>query len=121
MDVPTYHKVLNDPAGDDHRFAPSQPVGDETKQRAADDPAEGNVAERITADAQSKPRASSRYRTPQIMSKIVVGMNSSPAIIPHMIDCGFRNTIPWHAQRSSASPADDWSVLPSEEGDTGAR
>ena len=28
------------------------------------------------------------------MSKIVVGMNSSPAIMPHMIDCGFRNTVP---------------------------
>ena len=27
------------------------------------------------------------------MSKIVVGMNSKPAIIPHRIDCGFRKTV----------------------------
>ena len=33
------------------------------------------------------------------MSNIVVGMNSSPAIKPHMIDCGLRNTV------ASASPA----------------
>ena len=26
------------------------------------------------------------------MSKIVVGMKSRPAIIPHRIDCGLRNT-----------------------------
>ncbi len=33
------------------------------------------------------------------MSKIVVGMNSRPAIMPHRIDCGLRNTMP------SAPPA----------------
>ena len=27
------------------------------------------------------------------MSKIVVGMNSNPAIRPHKIDCGFLNTV----------------------------
>jgi hypothetical protein len=44
----------------------------------------------MTADAYSKPWASWRKRTPQIMSKIVVGIISKPAIIPHRIDWRFR-------------------------------
>src|SRR6185369_4474147 len=30
---------------------------------------------------------------PQIMSKMVVGMNINPEITPHKIDCGFLNTV----------------------------
>ena len=51
------------------------------------------MAERITADAYSYPWASCRKRTPQIMSKMVVGMKSRPAITPHRMDCGFLKTV----------------------------
>ena len=34
------------------------------------------------------------------MSKIVVGMNSRPAIMPQRIDCGFRKTVPKRGQRA---------------------
>ena len=52
----------------------------------------GTEADRITAAPYSNPRPSCRNRTPQIMSRIVVGMNSRPAIMPHIMDWGFRKT-----------------------------
>ena len=59
------------------------------------------------------------------MSKIVVGMNSRPAIIPHRIDCGLRKTRPMRAGRApqpvvaaaSAAPAGGSSTKSSDADD----
>ena len=53
----------------------------------------GTVAASITAASYSRPRASCRKRTPHVMPKMVVGMNNSPEIKPHRMDCGFAKTV----------------------------
>src|SRR5262249_40372050 len=53
----------------------------------------GTVAANVTAASYSRPRASCRKRTPQVIPKIVVGINSRPETKPQRIDCGFTKTV----------------------------